>query len=630
MYLLFHALGNTNSKGRRIMLSRIIACLFLCVLLSIGAHQPIAQVQQDDPDIQTAEGWITSGYLQGITGKDREALRFYRAAANLYQRAIKNKPTNALLWKNLGFAYWLCNNRKEALVAYKEAVRLKPDDPESHSMLGFLQSSNLDVAIGEYREAVRLKPAEASYHIELGVALAKKKDIHAAIAEAEEAIRLDPRNGAYHALLGGILLEEGDINKAASEFLKAGALRKPVGVSASYIDLLAKEKKASDAEDLDYWIHKAEAWKTSVARHKPGDLDAAAVNIGSWPMSDLEAILGAVVELTGRKMPRKYRLPIALKNCYPEFKNAVKGKLKLTNDPNSILKRGALLHTDIAILGLETGKVDAPDSEISLVHDGLGITTSGGQHWELARLLLNSLSPNPSKDEMARRWYIATTAHMLSRRERIYADQNLKRALEVIPLDAKLLFYAGALHESYASPKSQTAIPPPGFHYQFGAKKSELELALKFLTQSVESDAKFDEAHLRLGRVMGLLGDHKEAIAELQKADATVTNPKLKYYAALFLGYELAALGRNAKARECFDRASTLFPAAQSPLLAASHLARSSGDFSTALQYIQKVFSLPLDSAQANDPWWEYERECVRDSESLIAGMRKEFGELPP
>lgn len=135
----------------------------------------MAQAPQDDPEIQTAEGFITNGYLQGLIGKDREALRLYRAAVSLYQRATKTKPTNALLWKNLGFAYWLCNNKKEALVAYKEAVRLKPDDPESHSMLGFLQSSNLDIAIGEYREAVRLKPAEVNYRIELGVALAKKK-----------------------------------------------------------------------------------------------------------------------------------------------------------------------------------------------------------------------------------------------------------------------------------------------------------------------------------------------------------------------------------------------------------------------------------------------------------------------
>jgi tetratricopeptide (TPR) repeat protein len=604
-----------------------MACLLLWVLLSTGANPSIAQAPKDDPEIQTAEEWLTRGYLQGLTGKDREALRSYQSAANVCQRAIKNKPTNALLWKNLGFAYWLCNKKKEALVAYKEAVRLKPDDPESHSMLGFLQSNNLDAAISEHREAVRLKPAEANYHIELGAALAKKKDVKAAIAVVEEGIRLDPKNGEYHAVLGGIWLEEGDVNKAASEYLKANALRKPAGVSASYIELLAKEKKAGEAEDLDYWIHKSEVWKTSVARHKPGALDAAAVSIGSWPSSDLETVIGAVVELTGQKMPRKYRLPSALKNRYLEFKNTVKGKL--ANEPNSILKRGALLHTDIAILGLETGKADAPDSEISLVHDGLGVATGGGQHWELARLLLNAISPNPSKDEMVRRWYIATTAHMLSCRERIYADQNLKRALDVIPNDATLLFYAGALHESYASPKSQNALPPPGFHYQFGAKKSELALAQQFLTQSVESNPKFKEAHLRLGRVMGLSGDHKEAIAELQKSDATLTNPKLKYYASLFLGYEHAALGRNEKARECFDRASTLFPAAQSPLLAASYLARSNGDSGNALRYIQKVFSLPPDSGQANDPWWEYEREYVRDSDSLIAGMRKEFGELP-
>jgi tetratricopeptide (TPR) repeat protein len=630
MPMIVRVLGNTDSKMREIMLSRIMAGMFLCVLLSIGARQPCAQERRADPEIQKAESLIINGYSHGLAGNNREALRHYQAAANLYQQAVKNKPTNAELWKNLGFAYWFCNNRKEALAAYKEAVRLKPDDPESHSMLGFLQSSNLDASIAEYRYAVRLKPKEASYHIELGVALAKKKDVRAAIAEAEEAIRLDPGNGENHAILGGIWLEEGDLNKAASEYRKAAALRKPINASASFIELIAKEKKASDVEDLDYWIHKAEDWRASVVRHKPGALDKAAISVGSWPIIDLEAIIGAAIELTGQKMPRTQRLPSALRSCYPEFKNTVQAKLGLTSDPNSILKRGALLHTDIAILGLETGKDDELDSEISLVHDGFGVATSGGQHWGFARLLLNSISPDPSKDEMVRHWYISTTAHMISCRERVYADQNLKRALEIFPHDAKLLFYAGALHESYASSKSQNAIPPPGFHYKFGARKSELELARQFLMQSVESDPKFDEAHLRLGRVIGLFGNHKEAVVELQKADAASTNPKLKYYTALFLGCELAEIGRKAKARECFDHASALFPTAQSPLLAASYLARNSGDFNTALHYIQKVFSLPPDSAQLNDPWWEYERECVRDSELLIADIRKEFGSPPP
>jgi tetratricopeptide (TPR) repeat protein len=220
---------------------------------------------------------------------------------------------------------------------------------------------------------------------------------------------------------------------------------------------------------------------------------------------------------------------------------------------------------------------------------------------------------------------------MLRSRDRIHADQNLKQALEIFPEDPKLLFYAGALHESYASQKSQNAIPPSGTQYLYKNKKQELELAQQFFESSIESDAGFLEAHLRLGRVLGLLGDHKNAVKELQMSDAAPANPKLNYYASLFLGWEFAALERKNKARESFDRASNLFPAAQAPLLAASLLARSNGNFDESLKCLQKAFSLPSNAAQQtiallpNDPWREYEIEFVRDSESLIDGMLKDF-----
>ncbi len=626
MHSIIQAPGNANAPSKGSRLSRIMACLFVNALLWIDPAQSIAQLQQAGSEAQKAEAWIINGYMHQRSGDKTKALKHYEEAVKIYRRAIKSLPANVELWKNLGFVHWLFNNRKDSLAAYQESVRLKPDDAESHYMLGFLQSSNPDAALGEYREAARLEPSNANYHIELGLALAKKKDTKAAIAEVEKAIRLDPRNGENYALLGGIWLGEGDLNKAISEYRKASLLRKPGEVSASFIELFGKEKKLSEVEDLNYWIRKAEDWQTSAAQHMPGAMDEAAVKIGSWPISDIEAIISVVVEQTGKKMTRSHEIPNSLKNCYLEFKESFKGKLKLAKDLNPILKRGVLLHTDISVLRLETGRDDAPDSDIGLVHDGIGIATSGGQHWEFARLLLNSLPANPSKDETMRLWYISTTAHMLSCRDRIYADQNLKQALKIFPNDAKLLFYAGALHESYASPKSQNAIPPPGRHYLYGAKIPELESALIFLTNSIESDPGFNEAHLRLGRVLGLLGDHKKAIAELQKADATLTNPKLKYYASLFLGYEFAALERHTKARECFTRAATLFPMAQAPLLAASYLARSRGDFETSLHWLQKVFTLSSGDTSQNDPWWEYEIELVRDWESLLAGMRNNFG----
>ncbi len=607
--------------------------LILAAFFLLRSDSVMPQSPQAIEESQKAEVRIVDGYLFDRAGNRKEAIRSYELASKHYQRAADIDPEQAEFWKKLGFAYWLCDKKSLGLTSYEEALRLQPEDAESHFMIGLLQSNDPDAAIGKYREAARLKPFEAKYHVELGLALDQKKDVKGAIAAIEEAIRLDPENGVNHAILGGILLKNGEIEKAVPEYRKALALRvtdaEAGKMRPSWIDVLAMEKKDAAARDFDYWIRKTQDWQAAVAQHKPGERDLAAVAVGAWPIGDMEVLVGAVVELNGKKKPWKRLLPAEFRSGYPAYKKALAALLKFEDGPNSFLKKAALLHTDIALLRLETGKDDVFSSMFSLTQDGLGIAANGGQHWEFARSLLNSIKPDPSKDETVRQWYRATTAHMLNHRERAFADVNIRHALELFPGDAELLYYAGVLHESYAAPKSQNALPPPGMVFQFGSQKSELQLARRFFQQSLNSDSKFPEARLRLGRVAGLLGGHEEAVAELKKAAAAVKEPQLRYYVSLFLGQEYAALGRTSEARECFGRAAALYPAAQAPLLADSHLARSSGDLQLALRGVRRMFELPTGALKRNDPWWEYDKTHSRDSAALVAEMRSLFAGLP-
>ena len=197
---------------------------------------------------------------------------------------------------------------------------------------------------------------------------------------------------------------------------------------------------------------------------------------------------------------------------------------------------------------------------------------------EFGRLLLDSVTPNPSQDEMVKEWYIATAAYGLSRGRPLYIEKHLKDAVTIFQSDAWILFYAGVLHETYATPRYQNAPRLNGIKYSHGLKKTELELARKFFQRAVTVNPNFAEARLRLGHVSGLLGYHEQAASELQTASAALTDPQIQYYAALFLGNELAALGRTADARKQFEQAAALYPAAQSPLLALSELAHSDGD----------------------------------------------------
>jgi tetratricopeptide (TPR) repeat protein len=217
---------------------------------------------------------------------------------------------------------------------------------------------------------------------------------------------------------------------------------------------------------------------------------------------------------------------------------------------------------------------------------------------------------------------------MQSRRLLGYAGQNLKDALDKFPADSRILFLAGVLHETWASPVHQKVVLPGGVQVSYGSEESELKLALQFLQKAVAADPNFAEARLRFGRVLGLLGHHDRAAAELQQAAALMEDPQLLYYASLFLGREFVALSRRSEARDQYERAARLYPTAQSPLLALSQLARSGEDLQGALLSLNRAFALPRKDPWKDDPWWIYDLAHVRDADALVAEMCRMFGGL--
>ena len=110
----------------------------------------------------------------------------------------------------------------EASAAYREAIRLKPDDAEGHYGLGnaLKGQGKLDDAIAEYREAIRLKPDHAEAHCNLGSALKGQGKLDEASAGYREAIRLKPDYAEAHSNLGGILKSRGDDAGALAMYRK--------------------------------------------------------------------------------------------------------------------------------------------------------------------------------------------------------------------------------------------------------------------------------------------------------------------------------------------------------------------------------------------------------------------------
>jgi Flp pilus assembly protein TadD len=85
------------------------------------------------------------------------------------------------------------------LTAAREALRLNPNDDDSHLGLGIAldNKGDLDGAVKEYREALRRNPKSDSAHDFLGFALEAKGDRRGALEEFRAASMLDPKNALY-------------------------------------------------------------------------------------------------------------------------------------------------------------------------------------------------------------------------------------------------------------------------------------------------------------------------------------------------------------------------------------------------------------------------------------------------
>jgi tetratricopeptide (TPR) repeat protein len=118
--------------------------------------------------------------------------------------------------------------------------------------------------------------------------------------------------------------------------------------------------------------------------------------------------------------------------------------------------------------------------------------------------------------------------------------------------------------------------------------------------------------------VLGLRGRHDQAAAELRRALSSLTDPRQRYYAELFLGAEEQALGRMSEAKGALDRAIILFPNAQAPYLALGQLAWQSADRAGAQVAFEHLAALPGVLADREDPWWSYPVSTVLDTATLV------------
>jgi len=400
-------------------------------------------------------------------------------------------------------------------------------------------------------------------------------------------------------------------------------------------------------------------WSRIVWAHTPGERDDALRAIELWQPADLSAArvdLAAVVQAAARgpnsgaviqyeasgrvirptEMARPTTRPRTIRvEDVPDLIALPGSRARGFFEEAEIarfMKRAAMLHTDAVMLaGERTGAAPPPRgadlaATTRRVVDG---QDSGWDarpiHWEFGRTALDGVLPRPDADPLVAAWYRATSAYLLFRREYGYLVPHLAKGRTILPKDAYLQLYSGVVHEAYASPGVQAALDglrSRSFTPHVQSPAQEFARAEELFRRALTLDPGLAIARVRLGRVIGQLGRHTQAVTELRRALLTLTGDRHRYYAELFLGTEELAAGRAREAKAAFERARTLFPNAQSPHLALGQLAWQRADRAGADVVLDGLADLPAAQEGREDPWWTYEVSAVLDVALLVENLR--------
>lgn len=177
------------------------------------------------------------------------------AAVTHYDKVARRDPKNQEAWYQLGKVYMQLS--QEALVKLRE---IDPNSVLVHEVSGEIMQSmnNFDGAILEYKKAVEMAPQQPGTHYKLGGAYWSISQWDAATKEFEAELVNDPQNCSAYYKLGDIVLLKHDDPQAALD-----QLNKSLAICPNLIDaredraraLLRMDRQQEALPDLDAAAH---------------------------------------------------------------------------------------------------------------------------------------------------------------------------------------------------------------------------------------------------------------------------------------------------------------------------------------------------------------------------------------
>jgi predicted O-linked N-acetylglucosamine transferase (SPINDLY family) len=167
----------------------------------------------------------TAGYLN--LGLALQKQRKLDEAIIAYREAIRIQPESDLAYSNLGAVLQELGKIEEAVAAFQHAIRVRPANAVAHYNLGnaFRRRGRLDEAITAYRRAVSIRADFFEAFSNLGLALQQLGRFGEAVTAHREAISRRPFEATAHYNLAKALQETGEPDRAIASYTDALRLK---------------------------------------------------------------------------------------------------------------------------------------------------------------------------------------------------------------------------------------------------------------------------------------------------------------------------------------------------------------------------------------------------------------------
>jgi tetratricopeptide (TPR) repeat protein len=243
---------------------------------------------------------------------------------------------------------------------------------------------------------------------------------------------------------------------------------------------------------------------------------------------------------------------------------------------NPQIKAAALIHTDVA--------VSAGGAEPTL-------------HIEAARKWMQLLEES-GRRAFERRWYLVLGYSFQSELRLGDAGTVFETALKMFPDDIEI-------RKAYAT-LSETA----GWIQEDSKLLKEARKQYRIILETEPDDA---EVHVRLGRVLTLLGQGDEAMAELSRGIDAAEIPEIQLAAFLILGDLHGDRGEHHEAMRFYRQALETDPDCQSAAISLAHGLHEAGDASGSYHVLEQFLAARERSHNNErgdgnqlDLWWRF------------------------